>query len=73
MKKPAVAFLDESTSALDEPNEEHLYRYLQDHRYTYVSVGHRSTLLKYHDWLMRIGKDGEWEVIRTADLEEVPA
>jgi putative ATP-binding cassette transporter len=73
MKKPAVAFLDESTSALDEPNEEHLYRYLQNHRYTYVSVGHRSTLLKYHDWLMRIGKDGKWEVIRTADLEEVPA
>jgi len=73
MTKPAVAFLDESTSALDEPNEEHLYSYLKDQRCTYVSVGHRSTLLKYHDWLMRIGKDGEWEVIETADLEEVPA
>lgn len=73
MKKPAVAFLDESTSALDEPNEELLYSYLRDQRCTYVSVGHRSTLLKYHDWLLRIGKNGEWEVIETADLEEVPA
>jgi putative ATP-binding cassette transporter len=73
MKKPAIAFLDESTSALDEPNEELLYRYLRDHRYTYVSVGHRSTLLKYHDWLLKIGKDGEWEVIQTAELEELPA
>ncbi|MCW1885426.1 ABC transporter ATP-binding protein/permease [Luteolibacter flavescens] len=70
MKRPAVAFLDESTSALDEPNEELLYRYLQEHRYTYVSVGHRSTLLKYHDWLMRIGKDGAWEITKTADLEK---
>jgi vitamin B12/bleomycin/antimicrobial peptide transport system ATP-binding/permease protein len=73
MKRPAVAFLDESTSALDEPNEELLYSYLREHRYTYVSVGHRSTLLKYHDWLMRIGKDGEWEVIETADLELIPS
>ncbi|MEK7951153.1 ABC transporter ATP-binding protein/permease [Luteolibacter soli] len=73
MKKPAVAFLDESTSALDEPNEEHLYEYLKEHRYTYVSVGHRSTLLKYHDWLMRIGKDGSWEVIETANLEDAPS
>ncbi|MCW1925550.1 ABC transporter ATP-binding protein/permease [Luteolibacter arcticus] len=73
MKKPAIAFLDESSSALDEPNEEHLYLYLREHRYTYVSVGHRSTLLKYHDWVMKIGKDGEWEIIKTADLEPIPS
>lgn len=68
IKKPAIAFLDESTSALDEPNEERLYNYLKEHRYTYVSVGHRSTLLRYHDWLLRIGKeDGDWEIIEAAD------
>lgn len=69
LKKPAIAFLDESTSALDEPNEERLYAYLKKHRYTYVSVGHRSTLLKYHDWLLRIGKDATWELIKIADME----
>lgn len=69
LKKPAIAFLDESTSALDEPNEERLYAHLKKHRYTYVSVGHRSTLLRHHEWLLRIGKDATWEVIKVADLE----
>lgn len=67
LRKPAIAFLDESTSALDEPNEERLYRYLKKHRYTFVSVGHRSTLLKHHDWLLHIGKDGKWEITKAAD------
>ncbi len=70
LKKPAIAFLDESTSALDEPNEERMYEYLREQRYTFVSVGHRSTLLKHHDWLLRIGKDATWELVKTADLEK---
>lgn len=70
LKGPAIAFLDESTSALDEPNEDRLYKYLRKHHYTFVSVGHRSTLLKYHDWLLRIGKDGAWELVATKELEK---
>jgi vitamin B12/bleomycin/antimicrobial peptide transport system ATP-binding/permease protein len=62
IKKPAIVFLDESTSALDEPNEEHLYAYLKKHRYSYISVGHRSTLLKHHDRILRIGKEGSWTI-----------
>ncbi len=73
LKKPAIAFLDESTSALDEPNEERMYEYLREQRYTFVSVGHRSTLLKHHDWLLRIGKDATWELIKTADLDQAHA
>lgn len=69
LKEPAIAFLDESTSALDEANEERMYHYLRKHRYTFVSVGHRSTLVKHHDWLLRIGKDATWELIKTSDLE----
>jgi vitamin B12/bleomycin/antimicrobial peptide transport system ATP-binding/permease protein len=70
LKNPAIAFLDESTSALDEPNEERMYEYLLKQRYTFVSVGHRSTLLKHHDWLLRIGEEGTWELLKTADLEK---
>jgi len=73
IKKPAVAFLDESTSALDEPNEERLYAYLKKHRYTFISVGHRSTLLNHHDRVLRIGKDGTWSVENTADVLRVAA
>jgi putative ATP-binding cassette transporter len=72
-KRPAIAFLDESTSALDEPNEERLYEYLRKNRATYVSVGHRSTLRKHHDWLLTIGKDGNWELGAIKDLEEASA
>ncbi|QJE97200.1 ABC transporter ATP-binding protein/permease [Luteolibacter luteus] len=70
LKKPAIAFLDESTSALDEPNEERLYKFLRKHHYTFVSVGHRSTLLKHHDWLLKMGKDGKWKLTETKDLEK---
>jgi putative ATP-binding cassette transporter len=69
LKEPAIAFLDESTSALDEANEERMYHYLRKHRYTFVSVGHRSTLVKHHDWLLRIGKNASWELIKVSDLE----
>lgn len=68
IKKPAIAFLDESTSALDEPNEERLYAYLKKHRYTFISVGHRSTLMKHHDRVLRINKDGTWTIENTADI-----
>lgn len=68
IKKPAIAFLDESTSALDEPNEEHLYAYLKKHRYTFISVGHRSSLMKHHDRVLRICKDGTWTIENTADI-----
>jgi putative ATP-binding cassette transporter len=72
LRKPAVAFLDESTSALDEPNEEHLYGYLREQRYTYISVGHRSTLLKHHRWVLTLTKDGKWELKETEEYEETP-
>jgi hypothetical protein len=41
-----VAFLDESSSALDSANEAHLYSHLQRRIRCYVSVGHRLSLVK---------------------------
>ncbi len=48
---PTLLFLDEATSGLDEPWEARLYSLLRSGswRPTVVSVGHRSTLLKFHD------------------------
>src|SRR5246127_328170 len=48
---PALLFLDEVTSGLDEPWEARLYSLLRSRswRPTVISVGHRSTLLKLHD------------------------
>jgi vitamin B12/bleomycin/antimicrobial peptide transport system ATP-binding/permease protein len=48
---PALLFLDEATSGLDEPSEARLYGLLRSGswRPTVISVGHRSTLLELHD------------------------
>ena len=54
--KPAFLFMDESTSALDEPSEAKLFALLRSSswRPTIVSVGHRSTLRSFHDQIMDI-------------------
>lgn len=49
LHKPRWLFLDEATSALDEATEEALYeRLAADPATTIVSVGHRSTLTRFH-------------------------
>ena len=55
--KPALIILDEATSAMDVEAEAILYGLLKD--CTYISVGHRPTLLKYHDTKLRLFKPGE--------------
>ncbi|XP_019443662.1 PREDICTED: ABC transporter D family member 2, chloroplastic-like isoform X3 [Lupinus angustifolius] len=54
LSKPQLVLLDESTSALDEANEVHLYQRIEAAGITYISIGHRSTLCDYHDMILRI-------------------
>lgn len=60
--KPAYAVLDEATSALDMNNEESLYSHLRSTGTTYVSVGHRPTLTKYHDLLLELSEEQVWQL-----------
>ena len=62
INKPQYAILDEATSALDLQNEKSLYRYLQQTNTTYISVGHRLTLIEYHHLLLRILNESRWEI-----------
>ena len=71
LSSPRYAVLDEATSALDVNNEARLYRHLKDSGTTYISVGHRPTLLDYHDNVLELLGDGNWrhvtiEAFRTA-------
>jgi ABC-type uncharacterized transport system fused permease/ATPase subunit len=56
--QPTYAILDESTSALDATNEALLYQRLQATSITYISVGHRSSLKRYHQQILKLTKFG---------------
>ena len=52
---PPVALLDEATSALDAKNEAKMYGLLRNLPDTaYVSVGHRGSLIDFHDDVLRL-------------------
>lgn len=48
LSRPQLALMDESTSALDENNEISLYTAIQEVGVTFISVGHRSSLRRFH-------------------------
>lgn len=54
LASPKLAILDECSSALDQTSEQRLYAYLADAKIAYISVGHRSSLLAYHDLILRL-------------------
>jgi len=69
LHKPAVIFLDESTSALDEGNEFSLYRLIRTRLpdSIVVSVTHRDTVRQHHGMHLRLLGDGRWELEREAE------
>ncbi|XP_045609331.1 LOW QUALITY PROTEIN: lysosomal cobalamin transporter ABCD4 [Procambarus clarkii] len=59
--RPQFAFLDEATSALSLDVEEQLYKACLQHNITLVSVGHRHSLTKYHNYLITLDGTGGWK------------
>jgi len=74
LTQPQYAVLDEATSALDVKNEEHLYHLLQAAELTYVSVGHRPSLVQYHQYVLELAGEGHWRLlpVETYLLETSP-
>ncbi|MDJ0555868.1 MAG: ABC transporter ATP-binding protein/permease [Microcoleaceae cyanobacterium MO_207.B10] len=69
LTKPRYAILDEATSALDVQNEQSLYQHLQSLSTTYISVGHRPTLLQYHHQVLEVLGDETWRVSSAQDYQ----
>jgi len=63
---PAVVIMDESTSAIDEPNEEKVFIALKKRGIGLLSVAHRSTVKRFHDSMLLMDRSGNWK------LEPVP-
>ncbi|GAB5357675.1 hypothetical protein AAMO2058_000394700 [Amorphochlora amoebiformis] len=61
---PSLAILDEATSALDLETEKAMYRAMEERvpGISVVSVGHRPSLKAYHDNMLRLRTDGDWEI-----------
>ncbi|MEB3356602.1 MAG: ABC transporter ATP-binding protein/permease [Synechococcales bacterium] len=55
LHQPPWAILDEATSALDGENEARLYGQLAQTTTTFISVGHRPSLIPYHHKVLEIG------------------
>ncbi len=66
---PRFTILDEATSALDLKNEENLYQQLQSTHTTFISVGHRESLFKYHQWVLELSQNSSWRLVSMDDYQ----
>lgn len=69
LAKPRYVVLDEATSALDVQNEAMLYGLLKQSLTTFVSVGHRPSLLAYHDNVLELQGGGNWRLVPVEGFE----
>lgn len=70
LRKPAYVFLDEATTAIDEEGERRIYERIQGFARMIVSVGYRSNLQKYHNWILELTGDGAWRLERLTEDDE---
>lgn len=72
LNRPQVVFLDEASSAMDETLERAMYLLLRESlpEAILVSVGHRSSLLEFHQQeLQRLG-NGQWKLQALAPSDD---
>ena len=58
--QPTYAILDECTSAMSIDIESHLYTYMKNVGITLITVSHRETLWKYHEYLLKFHGDRQY-------------
>ncbi len=69
LNAPRFAVLDEATSALDINTEEHLYSLLSKRELAVISVGHRPTLIDFHQNVLELSGDGSWRLQPSSNYE----
>ncbi|WP_332846288.1 ABC transporter ATP-binding protein/permease [Pseudomonas lactucae] len=62
INKPQYLFLDESTSAVDVLTEEVLYSLMSEIGATYISVGHRPSIIRFHNSMLELDQYGGWAI-----------
>ena len=71
LNQPKYVILDEATSALDVTNERRLYELLQSQDITYISVGHRPSLIDYHQTVLDLqsANHNSWQLLAAKDYQ----
>jgi putative ATP-binding cassette transporter len=69
LNHPRYAILDEATSALDAKNEANLYGKLGELGIHYISVGHRESILNYHDLVLQLQDRSAWRLLPVAQYQ----
>jgi putative ATP-binding cassette transporter len=69
INRPGFAVLDEATSALDNENEATLYGKLQELGIHYISVGHRRSILDYHNYVLELRGQDKWQLLSVAEYK----
>lgn len=69
LNSPRFVVLDEATSALDVATEKRLYELLVERQMACVSVGHRPTLVAYHDTVLELDGSGGWRLLPAAGYD----
>ncbi|MDE2088745.1 MAG: ABC transporter ATP-binding protein/permease [Gammaproteobacteria bacterium] len=72
LQRPAYIFLDEATSAVDEPAERALYQVLAEDLpdSAVISVGHRRTLFGFHTRRLQLLEGGHWEITSLYSVDD---
>ena len=63
INRPGYAVLDEATSALDVTDEANLYHRLQQLGINYISVGHRTSIVEFHDRVLELQGPDKWRLL----------
>ncbi len=73
LEAPDVLLLDEATSALDEASEAGLYHLLRARlpKATFISIGHRSTLVGLHDRVLHLDGESAPRLLRPATAPQL--
>ncbi len=73
INQPGFAVLDEATSALGAEDEINLYGKLKELNIHYISVGHRTSLLAYHNRVLELQGQDSWRLLPVKEYREATA
>jgi putative ATP-binding cassette transporter len=69
INRPGYAVLDEATSALDVANEANLYGRLKQLGINYISVGHRPSIIAFHDRVLDLQEHNRWRLLSAQEYQ----